>query len=273
MLRRHQHGFTLTEVAVVFFIISLLLGGAIMTLQAQIEQRNFEEAQRRLNAAAEAVLSFALVNRRLPCPARFADAANHSSGRESFCTNDTAATCGGTPADHTTTVRTPGNCSTFYNGFLPAASIGVAPVDSLSFAVDPWGNRIRYVVARDHTGCTTPPSIPANTRMFTSQGNLKTWGVGCRPGDLEVCTSSACALRAVSQNTALFVVYSTGKNGALAANPLVRPNENENLDGDAVFVMRTPDPASAAGGEFDDLVVVVPVGQVYSRLISAGLLP
>jgi hypothetical protein len=102
---------------------------------------------------------------------------------------------------------------------------------------------------------------------------LKTYGIGCLPNDLDVCTTSACAVRVVSTNTAVFIVYSTGKNGALAADPGARPNENENLDNDALFVHRVPDPAGAAGGEFDDLMVLVPVGQLYSRLISAGVLP
>lgn len=267
MLRSPQRGFTLTELAVSLLILAFLLGGAVMTLQAQMEQRSHEEAQRRLNAAAEAVLSYALINRRLPCPARFVDPTTHSAGQESFCTSATAFPCTG----HTTTVQTHGNCSVYYNGFLPATSVGSGPVDSLGFAVDPWGNRLRYVVSRLNTGCT--PTPPANTRILTSQSNLRTYSIGCLPSDLDVCTTSACAARVVSQNTAVFIVYSTGKNGALAADPVARPNENENFDNDAVFVHRVPDPTGAPGGEFDDLMVIVPVGQLYSRLISGGILP
>jgi type II secretory pathway pseudopilin PulG len=273
-VRRSQLGFTLTEVAVSFLIIALLLGGAVMTLNAQIEQRNQDETQRRLNAAAEAVLAYAIVNRRLPCPARFVDAATHSAGQESFCTNATAFPCAAAPANHTTVVQAHGNCSVYYSGYLPAASIGASTVDNLGFALDPWGNRLRYVVARLNTNCTTAP--PANTRILTSQANLKTYGIGCLPNDLDVCTTNGCATRVVSQNTAAFIVYSTGKNGALGADAAARPNENENLNNDTLFVQRPPDPATlpaAAGGEFDDVMLVVPVGQVYSRLVSAGVLP
>src|SRR5262245_31213383 len=109
-LNSRQHGFTLTEVAVAFLIIALLLGGAVMTLQAQIEQRNFEEAQRRLNAAAEAVLSFALVNRRLPCPARYVDAATNSAGLESFCNDPLACPSHITPNPPAVLPPTHGNC-------------------------------------------------------------------------------------------------------------------------------------------------------------------
>ena len=40
-----------------------------------------------------------------------------------------------------------------------------------------------------------------------------------------------------------------------------------------VFVSRTPAPAGAAGGEFDDQMVVDPGGELYGRLIAAGVLP
>src|SRR5262245_65999213 len=68
-VRPGQRGFTITELAVVFAIVALLIGGAMMTLSAQVETRNNDETLRRLNAASEAVIAFAIVNRRLPCPA------------------------------------------------------------------------------------------------------------------------------------------------------------------------------------------------------------
>lgn len=263
--RRAARGFSLTELAVVFAIVALLVGGALMTLSAQVEQRNNDETLRRLNAATDAVLGFAIVNRRLPCPARYTSTASHSQGRESFCSGATG-TCAGS---ETTTVQTHGNCSDFYSGFLPAASIGAAPTDDTGFAVDAWGNRLRYAVARDNTACTTTP--PANTRILTSEANLKTYGVGCKPNDLDVCAGAACTTRVVSVETATFIVYSTGKNGAIAAE--YGTDETENIDGDAVFVSRTPSGSDSTSGTFDDLVVVMPVGVVYAKLIAAGVLP
>jgi prepilin-type N-terminal cleavage/methylation domain-containing protein len=255
---RRNRGFTLTELAVVFAIVALLVGGAMMTLSAQVDTRNNDETLRRLNAAADAVVAFAIVNKRLPCPAI-------NAGVESFCVAATG-TCSGT---ETTAVQAHGNCSNFYNGLLPAVSVGASAQDGNGFAVDAWGNRLRYAVARDNTGCTTAP--PANTRVFTSAANLKTYGVGCRPNDLDICTTAACAARAVSQQTAVFIVYSTGKNGAIAAAH--GADETENLDNDARFVNRLPAGQESALGVYDDMVVMVPVGMVYSKLISAGVLP
>ena len=270
---RYMAGFTLTEMAVVLAIVGLLMLGGMMTLSAQMEQRNTEETTRRLNAAADAVLGFAIVNRRLPCPARYTSDASHSQGLESFCTAATG-TCAGS---ETTTVQAHGNCSNFYSGFVPAATLGVQPVESAGFLVDSWGNRLRYVIARDNTACNTTP--PANTRILTSQANLKTYGVGCKPNDLDVCASSvgttgtSCntATRVVSSQTAAIIVYSTGKNGAISS--VYGADENENTDGDPVFVSRTPSGPDAAAGNYDDLMIIVPVGIVYSKLIAAGVLP
>jgi prepilin-type N-terminal cleavage/methylation domain-containing protein len=270
-LKDRSRGFTLTELAIVLFVVSLLVAGAMMTLQAQVEQRNRDETLRRLNAAADAVMGFSIVNRRLPCPARFASTASHSQGQESFCTAATG-TCAGS---ETTTVQAHGNCSNFYSGFLPAASVGYPLVDDAGFALDAWGNRLRYVVAQNNTGCTVSP--PANTRIFTSQANLQTYGVGCRPNDLEVCapadTSIACtaANRVASTQTVVFIVFSTGKNGALSTEQ--GPHDGANTNGDASFIYRTPSPAESAQGAFDDLMVYVPAGVVYSKLIAAGVLP
>src|ERR1700693_521516 len=154
--RSSAAGFTLVELAVVFTIVALLLASLMYTLSAQVEQRNFEETRRRLDQARELLLSFAIVNGRLPCPGRYTTA-SHSQGFESFC----VAATGGCAGGETTTVQTHGNCSNFYDGFVPAATIGITSVDSSGFAVDAWGNRIRYAIAKTNTVCATSP--PPNT--------------------------------------------------------------------------------------------------------------
>jgi prepilin-type N-terminal cleavage/methylation domain-containing protein len=262
-LRRRTPGFTLTELAIVLAIVGFLMAGIVMTLSVQVDQRNQDETLRRVNAAVDALYGFAIVNRRLPCPARYTNTTSHSQGLESFCTNASGA-CG----TLLTTVQTHGNCSNFYDGYLPAVSLGVAPVDSDGFAVDAWGNRIRYAVARDNALCSTSP--PANTRVFTSQANLKTYGLTCRPGDLDICAGVGCATRVVTTQTAVVVVYSIGKNGAVSSN--YGTDETENVNADAVFVSR-PMGAATGASAFDDILAVVPVGVLYSKMIAAGVMP
>lgn len=246
-LRRCERGFTLVEITIVFAIVTLLIGGAIMTLSAQLEQRNHDETMRRLNSAVDALLAFAIINRRLPCPA------------VSGATGDEAPAGGGT-------------CTTNFNGFLPGRTLGIQPVDSSGYALDVWGNRIRYAVASaiTGTGCSATPH-------FTSEANLKANGVSCKPSDIDVCapadTSITCTStnRVASTQTIAIVVFSTGKNGALSTTH--GPHEQANLDGNATFISRTPSGSDSTAGAFDDLVVIVPAGIVYSKLIGAGALP
>ena len=278
-MHRSQQGFTLTELAIVTTIVALLLASLMYTLSAQTEQRNMDDTRRRLEQARELILAFALANGRLPCPARYTSSASHSQGLESFCTAATG-TCSGT---ETTTVQAHGNCSNYYDGYLPAATIGFQTADSNGFAVDTWSNRIRYVVTK-----TPPACAPANTLVFTSAANLKTYGLTCQPPDLLICKSASGPISAASciaatnyaTGTGLVtaILFSTGKNfnaaqTAAAATALGRVDEAANLDGDASFVYHPLAGSEAANGEFDDQFVWITTGELYSRLVSAGVLP
>jgi prepilin-type N-terminal cleavage/methylation domain-containing protein len=246
-----SRGFTLTELAVVFAIISLLLAAGLFTLSAQTEQRNFDETRRRLEAARELLLAFVIVNGRLPCPATAA-----SSGDE--------APAGG------------GTCTSAYGGFLPARAIGFQITDAAGFAIDAWGNRIRYAVsAATLTGCAGSSTLP----HFTNAANLRANGISCQPNDLIVCSAApagatppACGTVApiTNQTTLVALVLAPGKNGILGTGGA---DEAANTNGDRVFVWHTPTPTGAAGGEFDDQITWITVGELYGKLISASLLP
>jgi prepilin-type N-terminal cleavage/methylation domain-containing protein len=67
-LTRFLHGFTLVEMAVVLVIIGLLLGGLLAPLSVQMETDRRKETQATLRAISEALIGYAQVNRRLPCP-------------------------------------------------------------------------------------------------------------------------------------------------------------------------------------------------------------
>jgi prepilin-type N-terminal cleavage/methylation domain-containing protein len=266
-LPRLQPGFTLAELAIVLVIISLLLGGMLAMVSAQVEQRKWNDTQSRLESARDALIGFAVANRRLPCPAT--------------CTNPPLCTSGSlgdeAPAGGLAV------CSASYAGYLPARAIGFQPIDAEGFALDAWGNRIRYAlaatldtsVASCNATTVPPPTLP----HFNNAANLKANGISCKPGDLVVCSSSPATVTSTAcdpntsvtnQHTVVAIVFSTGKNGATGGTGT---NEARNLDGNALFVSRTPDPAGAAGGEFDDQVLWISVGTLYAKLIAAGALP
>jgi prepilin-type N-terminal cleavage/methylation domain-containing protein len=132
-VKHRQPGFTLTELAVVLAIVGLLLGSLMYTLSAQSDQRAWEATQRRLDEAKELLLSYAVVNGRLPCPATCPNPPTCTGGSNGIEVIAVPAGSG-----------TGGTCSVNYNGFLPAATIGFSPTNSNGYAIDAWGNLIRY---------------------------------------------------------------------------------------------------------------------------------
>lgn len=267
-------GFSLVELSVVMVIVAILMAGLMYTLSAQVDQRDFEETRRRLEQARELLLAHAIINGRLPCPARYQSSASNSQGLESYCAAASPATCAGT---ETTTIQAHGNCSNYYDGYLPAVSLGFAQTDASGFANDAWGSRIRYAVAKLTTNCATTP--PANTILFTNSANLKTYSISCQPNDLLVCksatgiTATDCgggANQVMTQSLVVAIIFSTGKNSATGGTGL---DEAANVNGDRVFVWHPPTPSDFANGEFDDQFTWITVGELYGRLIAAGVLP
>lgn len=255
---QRARGFSLVELAVVLAIVGLLVGSLMYTLSAQVEQRNFEDTRRRLEQARELVLAFAIVNGRLPCPAVCADPPTCSAGG------------GEAPAGGTTA------CTANYGGFLPARTIGYQHVDPGGYALDTWGNKIRYAVSATTWG-TTPFAL--FTKQHVAESATAAWSISQTPADLVICasatgiTATTCgtATRVTNQNVVVAIVYSTGKNGAFTCATCV--DEAANTNGDRVFVFHTPTPSTAANGEFDDQFTWITVGELYGKLIAAGQLP
>jgi prepilin-type N-terminal cleavage/methylation domain-containing protein len=265
-------GFTLTELAVVVAIVALLLGGLLYTLSAQTDQRNFEETRRRLELARELLLAFAITNGRLPCPARSA-----ATAAPVTVPGDEVRTAGANPdcVGDAVTDHYGGASGGVTLGLLPARAIGFQQVDSAGLAVDAWNNRIRYAVARLVTNCSGSSTLP----HFTNATNLKANGITCQPNDLIVCksatgiTATACggaANQVMTLDLVVAIVFSTGRNGSTGGGGI---DEAANVNGDRVFVYHTPTPVGAANGEFDDQFTWITHGELYGRMISAGVLP
>lgn len=235
-------GFTLVEIAIVLLIIGLLLGGMLMPLTAQMEQRRISETQKALDEINQALLGFAIANDRLPCPA-------------SPTSNGVESPSGG------------GTCTNPHDGFIPAVTLGLQQTDSQGYMVDAWGmpqNRIRYAV-------TT-----ANGNAFTTTGGMRTITMSTLAPDLRVCasatgiTATTCGTAPALVNNAPAVVLSLASNAAAGGTGL---DEAANLNGDQVFISHQRTGAGAPNGEFDDLVAWVSPNTLFNRMVAAGRLP
>jgi prepilin-type N-terminal cleavage/methylation domain-containing protein len=140
------------------------------------------------------------------------------------------------------------------HGTLPWQTLGLAPSDA-------WGNRIRYAVhgtyAQSATSFTLTSAVP----------------------NLRVCEISTCA--SILTSSAVAVLVSHGKNGWGATNvasgtTLTNPTSNdelENTDADRDFVSRIPTAIDSTAGEFDDVVIWMPLYTLFNRMVTAGKLP
>jgi hypothetical protein len=212
-----------------------------------------------LQDAKEVLIGFALSNGRLPCPASAT-----SNGQESFASGGDA---------------TNGKCSNFFDGFLPAAALGITPVDASGYAIDGWGltqNRIRYAIAK-----TTVNSIKYPFTRTDGMKNASMSEIGKSVTTLLfVCASappapySDCGSATMLTDKAIFVVYSVGKNaatGGTGTDESVNPNPNSTGTGKGVFVSH--EPSAAAGNEFDDIVDWLSPNILFNRMVAAGRLP
>lgn len=283
LTRGRQRGFTLAEVAIVFLIVALLIGGTVLTFSAQNDARQVADTQRTLDQAREAMMGFALRNGRLPCPAPGGGIAV-----ESFCTNATGA-CGAMIVVPPNPAPAHGRCWNpallpAATGFVPAATLGIGPIETtpgspnLGLLVDSWLQPIRYIVTD-----VNAPAPPADIRLFTATGEIRRNLLATPPvvPDLLVCTTGAGAvpnvppvLPACGAGVPSFqtpaVLYSTGKNASAAG---VGTDEQENANGDRIFVERTPTPFEGTPlAGFDDLVIWISPNILYHRMIAAGAL-
>ena len=237
-----QQGFTLIEMAMVLMIVALLLGGLLPTLSSQVDQRHVNDTRKQLDEIQQALIGFAVINGRLPCPA-----APNATGVES-------------PTNAASGVA----CTNAYDGLVPAATLGLSSTDSNGYITDPWGNPIHYAVTKWHNA-------------FTTTGGMSTAGISNLQPDLLVCstgtgiTAISCSGNSLTSSPGVpVVIFSTGKNGPTGGTGI---DELKNLDGNQTFVSHTPAPSGAANGEFDDIVTWVSPNILINRMVAAGKLP
>ena len=264
---QRDHGFTLIEVAVVVFIITLLLGSLLVPLTTQVDQRKIADTRKAMNDAHEALIGFALSNGRLPCPD------NDGDGLEDVRTLSDSA---------------PDGCKAAkYSGWLPWATLGVPQTDA-------WGSRLKYRVTNDftrRTGDTTASGCPAGAGGDPNACTLEV--ADGSSGDMQIKSRDPVTKVEVQLATSVpAVIISFGKNtyggtnesgNAQPVPPAGDVDETANATATATtFYSRQATPANqtcsdtAAGQpfcEFDDIVVWIATPVLLNRMVSAGKLP
>lgn len=267
-LKQLARGFSLVEMAVVLIILGFVLGALLLPLQAQRNQLFQSQTESTLLLAKRALLGYAQTNGRLPCPATAA-----SNGMEQ--------PLGGTAA------------CTQAVGFLPAATLGVQPADAQGFALDGWGNRIRYAVTQTNAGGAATPDFTTNiadnvaTPLVNEADGMNIVGMSSLQPDLRVCASAvgitaiACSAAVPETNylinNAVAVIYSIGATGNQAiggADETANLNDADanGIVDDGVFVSHEPRSATDPNGEFDHVVTWISPYVLYNAMIEAGQL-
>ncbi len=238
-------GFSLVEMSVVLIILGFVVGALLMPVQVQRQQQAQLQTENLLEISKKSLIGYAQSQGRLPCPA----------------TNNATAAF---PDDHGVASPSTGGLCAQQVGFLPAATLGIQPTDIKGFALDGWGNPIRYAVTQSSAG-------GAATADFTTTGDMGAVGIAALQPDIRVCASSTAASCTDDINLAknvVAVVYSLGPTGnALSGGA----DENENLDMDNIFISHEPI-ANGENGEFDHIVTWISPFVLYNAMIEAGQL-
>jgi type II secretory pathway pseudopilin PulG len=216
--------------AIVLVIIGLLLGGLLVPLSAQKEAQRRSDNEALLQQAVQALIGYAIVHGRLPCPDT--DPLNSvTSGQENSCAQDNAKP---------------------YYGRLPWVTLGI------DAEFDAWGDgtvahTLRYAVHGAYVG---PFALDAESLASAGGRTLEihTGSADCGSGNNKVATNVPA------------IVWSTAKSDY--SLPPASADEVRNAANDDCFVSRPP--SSGTLGSFDDQLVWVSAAILFNRMISAG---
>ncbi|GAB1233391.1 type II secretion system protein [Ferrigenium sp. UT5] len=253
-------GFTLVEMAMVLTIVALLLTGLVPTISSQLEQRKISETKSKLIDIQQALIGFALINGRLPCPSQSSLATGTAdAGIEATIANTCACvTAGGgvASADASRVACT----ATSVTGVLPWATLGISETDA-------WNRRFTYRVTKrfaDEIAAGTTDCTPAVTAPAASSFAL------CSKGVPDILSAGSTPVAAAVP--AVFVSHGMNGAGAFISNGIQltvssNSDEVENSDNDKNFVSHEFTPG------YDDLLGWIPSSILFSKMVSAGKLP
>lgn len=246
--RLANRGFSLIEIGVVLFIITLILSSILVPLSTQIEQKQISDTQKTMEEIKDSVLGFVTANGYVPCP--------------------------DTDGDGVSDPSTPGTC-TNSEGFAPWTTLNVGREDS-------WGNRFRYRISSEFT------NTPSSGACSTSDGRLGLCDSGTirintrnsATKATQILVSNAAAIIISHGKNGYGATASDGT--ARTTVPAQNVDEAANADSNTTFANRTATSSTSgcsdtvAGQpfcEFDDIVTWISAYSIFNRMVAAGKLP
>lgn len=230
-----QAGFTLVEMALVLVIVGVTLGGLLVSLSAQVEQRDYSQTRQSMEEIREALLGYALSRGHLPCPAISA-----ANGAED---------------------RTAGACNNRV-GFLPWAELGVKKTDS-------WNRLYRYSVTPAYSNSTlaitlSPPTARDITIQTRNASGVLVNLSNANDIPVAVISHGKNGYGATSNDGVLLDDTSVNNND----------EKTNNTGGGAVLVAREfGNDKTTTFGEYDDIVVWISPNSYFSKMVTVGRLP
>jgi hypothetical protein len=228
--------------AALLLMLAVLGLGAASLLMSGIGKTDTQSGPERRSRAAlaqarEALIGFAVLNGRLPRPAL-----DGGGGREFDGRCDSEERC---------------------SGLLPWLTLGIAPGDG-------WGKLLRYSVTPAMSAAPIQPTVAFGTKaILTRRDGRLAYQAGA--GNCSMATACGAA-----------VVFSYGREHGGSSVHGVRQRDASSTNADerfnaaaiATFIERplSRDP-HAAGGEFDDQLVLLPVDVLFHRMSLARSLP
>ena len=284
-MKLRQSGFTLIEIAIVLLIVTILLGYTVALFPRQQQLKQYRALNLEMDRVVEAIMGFAQVNGRLPCPALPA-----TGGMENY-DNDA------TPPD---------GCFE-YGGFVPANTLGLSGrLNEDSLLLDPWGNPYRYYVTNvDFYGTQLSDFIMPGEMRLVGLVDSSDDGYIDLDGRYLICDGAGTTTDSLCTGAELgfgnpgvggyagapFVLLSQGKNWneaaaagdelenagsstttalGMAAGPSAMAYVLKDVDSnETTFVRRT----TGFSENYDDVVRWGSPSVLFSRMIQAGQLP
>lgn len=225
-------GFSLLEMALALVILSLMLGWLMTPLRVQHGLQKYQQTEQRLVQAQQALLGHAMIYHYLPCP----DTDQPPDGWENVLANQSCASDEGT---------------------LPWAQLGLV-------ASDAWGRFFRYRADSTFTHHAQWFSVSA----AESASNLQVIG---EAGAVTSTPSRPAAIVLSHGENGLGGIQSvSGGQTYVMATP-AHPDEQENADGDLVFVDKSQQ--QAGGAVFDDRLIMLSPKVLIQQMVQVQRLP